>query len=156
MLSIFPDEKEKKMRLVRAFVFGFVLLSKPFVSTGATPEDAIKNVLEQQVAAWNRGDLGQFVSSYANHCTLVGSTISETTRQQVLAHYQEKYPTPAARGKLAFSGMAVHAIDARVATVTGHWHLDREAASGGPVGGVFSLVFELLDGSWQIALDHTS
>ena len=52
--------------------------------------------------------------------------------------------------------MAVHQVDERVAIVAGHWHIDRDAASGGPVGGVFSLVFELLDGNWQIVLDHTS
>ncbi len=108
------------------------------------------------MAAWNRGDLKQFVSSYASHCTLVGRTITETTREQVLEHYRQKYPSPGARGKLAFSSLVVHRIDARVATVTGHWHLTRDAALGGSVGGVFSLVFEFLDGSWQIALDHTS
>jgi len=144
------------MRLLRAFSLALLLLAPVLLSTGATPQAAIENVLDQQVQAWNRGDLKQFVSSYAQHCTLVGSTISETTREQVLAHYQQKYPSPGARGKLAFSGMTVHQVDPQVATATGHWHLDRQAASGGSVGGVFSLVFELLDGSWQIALDHTS
>jgi hypothetical protein len=129
------------MRLAGTFFIGFLLLSGLSVSTAATPEKVIQNVLQQQVEAWNR---------------LVGSTISETTREQVLAHYQQKYPSPGARGRLAFSGLAVHRLDARIATVTGHWHLDREAAFGGAVGGVFSFVFELIDGSWRIALDHTS
>ena len=144
------------MRLASTFFICLLLLSGPSVSTAATPEEVIQDVLWQQVEAWNRGDLRQFVSSYADHCTLVGSMISETTREQVLAHYQGKYPSPGARGKLAISGLAVHRLDGRVATVTGHWHLDREPAFGGAVGGVFSLVFELIDGSWRIALDHTS
>lgn len=144
------------MRFGKALVLCMLLLSVPFVSAGAAPEDAIRNVLEQQVVAWNRGDLKEFVSFYAPHCTLVGSTISEATRAQVLAHYQARYPSSGARGKLTFSGLTVHQIDARVAAVTGHWHLHREAASGGSVGGVFSLVLELVDGRWQIALDHTS
>ena len=132
-----------------------LLLAVPFAGRGTTP-DAIRSILEQQVAAWNRGDLDEFVASYAPHCTLVGRTIAETTRAQVLAHYRSKYPSRGTRGKLAFSGLAVQQIEARVAAVTGHWDLRRNAANGGPVGGVFSLVLELLDGQWQIVLDHTS
>ena len=144
------------MKLPSVLLLTCLFLSGPFVDAAAKPEDAIQNVLDQQVAAWNRGDLKQFVSFYASRCTLIGRTVAETTREQVLEHYQQKYPSPGARGKLAFSSLVVHRIDSRVATVTGHWHLTREAASGGSVGGVFSLVFELLGGSWQIALDHTS
>ena len=145
-----------QMRCVGVFILGCLLFSVPFIATGSTPEAAIQKVLEQQVLAWNRGDLTEFVASYAGQCTLVGSTISETTRAQVLAHYQQKYPSSSTRGKLAFSGLTVHSLDARVATVTGNWHFDREASSGGPVGGVFSLVFESLNGHWEIVLDHTS
>ena len=145
------------MRFVGATVIGCLLLALPVAGTGEYPREAVQNVLEQQVAAWNRGDLKQFVSSYAEHCTLVGNSIMEISRDQVLAHYQQKYPSSDARGKLAFSGLIIHQVDDRVATVTGHWHIDRKAAlGGGHVDGVFSLVLTSIDGSWQIALDHTS
>ena len=142
------------MKLAGAFVLVCLAFAGPLVS--ATPESAIKAVLESQVAAWNQGNLMQFVAPYAQHCTLVSSTISETTREQVLEHYQHKYPSTGAMGRLAFSELNVHSIEAHVAIVTGRWRLARDAHSGGPVGGVFSLVFELVGGSWQIALDHTS
>ena len=135
-------------------LFCFVLTGR--ASAGATPEESIRKVLDEQAAAWNRGDLREFAASYREHCTLVGATINETSRDEVLAHYQQKYPSRGAMGKLAFSGITVHPVDARVATATGHWRLDRDAASGGPVGGLFSLVFEFLHNSWQIVLDHTS
>lgn len=144
------------MRFAGAIFLSCLLLSVLGANPQTTPEDMIQHVLVQQVAAWNRGDLTQFVSSYATHCTLVGSSISATTREQVLAHYEQKYPSPGARGTLSFSGTILHPLDARVATVTGHWHVDRAAAYGGSIGGVFSLVFESIDGSWLIVLDHTS
>lgn len=144
------------MRFARWFVLGCLCLLGFFGSAGATPGDDIRRILDGQAAAWNRADLKQFVASYAEHCTLIGAAIDETTREGVLAHYRRKYPTPGAMGKLMFSGIAVHSVDAHVATATGHWHLDRNAISGGSVGGVFSLVVELLDGHWQIVLDHTS
>ena len=133
-----------------------ILLWASSLLPGAAFDDAIKRVLTDQVSAWNRGDLKEFVSSYADHCTLVGTTIAETTRAQVLEHYQQKYPSAGARGKLTFSDLKVHQVDGQTAIVTGRFHLDRDKASGGPAGGVFSLVFELIGSKWQIILDHTS
>ena len=144
------------MKWLKVFALGWLLLAMPGLSVAADKEEAIQQILEQQVKAWNRGELTQFVASYAEHCTLVGSTIEETTRREVLAHYQRKYPSEDSRGKLSFSGLTIHRLDAQVATVTGHWHLDRKSSAGGPVGGLFSLVFKLTDGKWQIAVDHTS
>lgn len=127
----------------------------PVVAAPAA-EDAIAGVLHDQVVAWNRGDLPAFVQSYAPHCTLVGNGIAELTREQVLAHYREKYPSAAVRGVLTFSGLAVHLLDDQSATATGHWRVERDKSAGGGVGGVFSVVLKLVDGSWQIVLDHTS
>ena len=98
------------------------------IDVGAqTPSALIRNVLDRQTAAWNRGDLEQFVLTYAERCTLIGKQISEVTREQVLAHYQEKYPTSAAMGKLAFSNITVTPLDRQVALVTGEWHLAAES-----------------------------
>lgn len=144
------------MKSLRWLIVAAVCFAGPLLSGGPTPEADIRKVLDEQAVAWNRGDLKAFVESYARHCTLVGTAITETSREQVLAHYQQKYPSPGAMGKLEFSGIAIHLVDGRVATATGHWHLNREAAYGGPVGGVFSLVLELTKGNWQIVLDHTS
>ncbi len=122
----------------------------------AQPSDDIKAALTEQTAAWNHADIPRFVATYAEHCTLVGSGISHVSRGEVLAHYRSKYPSAAEMGKLTFSDLAVSLLDDRHATAVGRWHLDRDVASGGPVGGVFSLVFEKQSNAWVIILDHTS
>lgn len=122
----------------------------------ADPKTAIVHVLNDQMGAWNRGDVAGFSASYAEHCTLIGKTVTEVTREQVLAHYRERYPTPEAMGHLAFSNLQVRLLDDHFATATGKWQLERTATGGGPVGGVFSLVLEFKDGAWRILLDHTS
>jgi uncharacterized protein (TIGR02246 family) len=134
------------------------ILSPALLGSGANTAEAwITAVLNEQVDAWNSGDLEKFVSSYAPKCTFVGGNqVSETTRADVLAHYEKKYPSREARGKLTFSGLTVHLLDAEIATVTGHFHLDRGPSGGGPAGGVFSLVFKRIEGNWKIVLDHTS
>ena len=144
----------RAMKLLGVCGIACVLLVSP--SRGETPQEAVRNVLTEQAAAWNRGDLPQFVDSYAEHCTLVGKQVATLTRVEVLAHYREKYPSRAAMGTLTFSNVIADFLDERVATVTGYWHLDRERGAGGAVGGVFSLVLRLDGGKWEILLDHTS
>ena len=136
--------------LLFAFLLPFRLISSE------TPEALIRSALDEQVAAWNQGDLPRFVTTYAEHCTLVGVQISHVTRSEVLAHYREKYPNRARMGRLTFSGLEVTVLDAGNAMAVARWHLDRSSDAGGPVGGVFSLVFQKQNNSWVIILDHTS
>ena len=124
-------------------------------AAGADASGEIRAVLMTQAEAWNRGDLESFMSSYAEDCTFMGTPVMHG-RAQVLARYRGVYPTGGAMGKLTFSSLNVQLLDAHVATVIGDWHLQRDAVSGGNVGGYFSLVLANRDGTWRILLDHTS
>jgi uncharacterized protein (TIGR02246 family) len=119
-------------------------------------QEQVKAVLAEQTSAWNSANLVRFAATYADHCTLVGSGISEVSRDEVLAHYRKEYPTPQRMGHLTFSDMKVRLLDADHAVVVARWRLDRGVASGGVAQGVFSLVLEDQHGSWLIILDHTS
>jgi uncharacterized protein (TIGR02246 family) len=130
-----------------------LLLTLPVQAFDA--ESDIKAVLTTQVDAWNKGDIPAFVTTYTEDCIFVGKPILQG-RAQLLARYQKRYPTPDAMGHLTFSNLAVHILDKDVAMVTADWHLDRNTAGGGPVGGYFSLVLHRQNGQWKIALDHTS
>jgi uncharacterized protein (TIGR02246 family) len=118
-------------------------------------ETKISAELSEQVQAWNRGDIPGFVQTYAEDCTFVGKQILQG-RAQLLARYRKSYPSPAAMGRLSFQHLSIRALDGQVAIVTGEWHLDRPGSAGGPAGGVFSLVWQLRNGHWRIALDHTT
>lgn len=109
-----------------------------------------------QVDAWNRGDLSAFIQGYAEDCTFVSSSSAISGRDSVLARYKQRYSSRAAMGTLTFSDLVVRQVDSNVATVTGHFALARSASAGGPASGIFSLVFRLKMGRWQIVLDHTS
>jgi uncharacterized protein (TIGR02246 family) len=115
----------------------------------------IENVLTTQTQAWNRGDIPKFVTTYAENCIFVGKQMLQG-RSKLLARYRKTYPSPESMGRLTFQNLTVRQVDAQVATAVGEWHIDRPSASGGPVGGVFSLVLQLRDGTWQVVLDHTS
>jgi uncharacterized protein (TIGR02246 family) len=141
---------------LRVSILAAVALMNFVASAGTAATEAdIKSILTTQAEAWNRGDLATFVTTYADDCTFVGKQILKG-RSNLLARYQKRYPSPESMGKLTFQNLEVHQLDDQVATAIGEWHLDRTSASGGPIGGVFSLVLQLRHGTWQIVLDHTT
>jgi ketosteroid isomerase-like protein len=118
-------------------------------------QSAVTAVLNDQVAAWNRGDVEAFMSGYWNSPDLTFAGSSGITRgfQPVLERYRKNYPDQKAMGQLDFSQLEVHPLGQDAALVLGRWHLTRDS---GEVGGVFSLVFRRFPDGWKIIHDHTS
>ena len=127
----------------------------------ASDEAAIRGVLDAQAAAWNRGDVITFMQGYRNSptTTFVGKTIQHGY-DNILARYQKGFAGKEKMGQLTFTDLEVRQLDGHFATVTGHFHLARNAAGGGDAQGIFSLVFEKTKektgSGWKIILDHTS
>ncbi len=120
-------------------------------------EDAIRQVLADQQAAWNRGDIVTFMRGYDDspQTTFIGKSI-EHGYQRILARYRRNYASREAMGQLVFSDLDVRMLGPEHAVVTGHFHLTRTQAGGGDAAGAFSLVFEKKAADWKIILDHTS
>ncbi len=129
-------------------------LALPLLADSATD---IKQVLDDQVAAWNRGDVGAFMQGYEDSpsTTFVGSAVTKG-HAAVLARYLKNYPTKEKMGTLRFSDLDVNVLDAGYAVVVGRFHLDRGKEAGGEAKGIFTLLFRRTDGGWKIILDHTS
>jgi ketosteroid isomerase-like protein len=138
---------------VMMFVLPFILSAQ-----SATPEaQAIRAVLDKQVADWNRGDIETFATGYKNSpdVLFIGSKISRGYAQ-MLDTYRKGYSTKEKMGTLRFTGLEVQPLDERFATVTGNFHLERAAAGGGNADGHFLLVFEKTPAGWKIIRDDTT
>ena len=120
-------------------------------------ESQIRQVLTDQVSAWNKGDIDAFMRGYQDspETTFIGKTVHHGW-QQVLERYKRGYPTKEAMGTLDFSDLNVRMLGADHAVVTGKFHLARSTAGGGDAKGVFSLVWEKTAEGWKIILDHTT
>ncbi|HET6432714.1 SgcJ/EcaC family oxidoreductase [Dyella sp.] len=124
---------------------------------------AIRAVLAEQQAAWNRGDVESFMHGYkdAADTTFVGSSVRQGY-QAILASYREHYAGREQMGQLTFSGIDVRLLPCadggvRYAVVTGRFHLDRTAhGSVAADDGVYSLLWEKTPAGWKIILDHSS
>jgi ketosteroid isomerase-like protein len=126
------------------------------VSAGdAAASTAIRAVLDEQQAAWNRGDVTAFMKGYWNSPDLTFAGSSGITRgwEPVTARYRKNYPDAAAMGHLDFSDIEIRELGSNASLVLGRWRLKR--ANDAP-GGVFTLVFERFPEGWRIIHDHTS
>lgn len=122
-----------------------------------SPEQAIRQVLDTQVAAWNRGDIPAFMSGYENAptTTFIGAAVTRGY-QPVLENYKKRYPTREKMGMLTFSDIEIRMLGSDHASVIGRFHLKRTAEGGGDAKGIFTLLFRNTPGGWKIILDHTS
>ena len=123
----------------------------------APPERDIRQVLDDQVAAWNRGDIPAFMEGYdKSEATTFVSTAVTKGHAQVLANYLKRYPTREKMGTLRFTDLEIRMLGSEYASVIGRFHLDRSTEAGGEAAGIFTLVFHRGPHGWKVILDHTS
>jgi uncharacterized protein (TIGR02246 family) len=122
-----------------------------------TPEQNIRKVLDDQVAAWNRGDIEAFMVGYDNSpkTAFIGSSVQHGW-ENVRQNYHARYPTAEKMGKLDFTILEVNLLNADYANVVGKFHLARTQQGGGDASGVFTLLFHKTPQGWRIIQDHTS
>lgn len=141
-------------------IFAIVILAFALTSFGqstAQKEKAvadIKAVMNEQAAAWNRGDLESFMAGYWKSDQLVFVS-SRVTRgwQPTLDNYKKSYPDKAAMGTLSFTDLEVTVLSKDAAVVLGSWMLKREKDEP---KGKFTLIFRKFKEGWRIVHDHTT
>lgn len=116
---------------------------------------AITKVLKTQEAAWNRGDIGEFMFGYwrSKYTEFENESGIYQGWDDVLKRYEKTYPNRAAMGQLTFSGLEIHVLSTNSAYVIGKYRLEREKDHP---GGVFTLIFRKFDDGWKIVNDHTT
>jgi len=120
-------------------------------------QEAIKQVMIQQEAAWNRGDLEGFMAGYWNSPDLTfysGANIASGW-QAALDRYRKSYQGEGREmGHLDFSDLNIQSLGPDAAFVRGAWKLTMK--DGKTPHGLFTLVFHKFLGGWRIIHDHTS
>jgi len=144
----------KNFFLVMLLIFGAV--SAAFAqSKDEKIKGEVRKVMDEQVAAWNRGDIEGFMKGYWNSPAMTfvsGDTVTKGW-QPTLERYKKSYDTRAKMGVLSFSELEITVTGKGSAVVLGRFTLVREADK--PTG-MFTLNFRKLKDGWKIILDHTS
>jgi beta-aspartyl-peptidase (threonine type) len=122
----------------------------------ADAKQAVRKVLDDQVKAWNKGDLNGYMDGYWNSPQLSFFSGGKKTRgwQATLDRYRKKYQGEGKEmGKLAFKDLKIDMLGETHALVRGGWEL---ALTKERAGGLFTVIFAKTSGGWRIIHDHTS
>ncbi len=149
--SGFPHEQDQFLSMA-ATCWSVIALLQGEPELQASP--AVQ-VLLNQAAAWNRGDIEGFLDSYWKSDQLSFSAEGATTRgwQATAERFRQRYATKEAMGRLTFSHLEETPLGADAALVLGNWRVDRDEQ---PLAGNFSVILRRLDERWVIVHDHTS
>jgi ketosteroid isomerase-like protein len=129
-------------------------LASPATRTWAG-EAQIRELLDTQTAAWNRGDVDAFMAGYwkSEQTEFVGANGITRGWQAVHDRYVRIYPDTKAMGRLSFSNLEVHPVCANAAYAIGQFQLEREHDRP---AGIFTLNFRKFPEGWRIVADHTT
>jgi ketosteroid isomerase-like protein len=140
---------------MKKFFFVSFLLATTTLFAQSNSETAIRKILDEQTAAWNRGDIDHFMNGYWENDSLMFIGKSGVTYgwNNTLKNYKKGYPDTAAMGKLTFTLIQVKKLSKEYYHITGKWFLKR---SIGDIGGHYTLLFRKINGRWVIVSDHSS
>lgn len=144
---------------VLAALFTSLIFAMPPVAQSAGNSDAseIRQVIEQQQQAWNRGDLEAFMAGYWNSPELTFFSGAHESKgwQAALDRYKKSYQSAGHEmGKLEFENLRIEMLGPDAAFVRGEFHLTM--SDGKTPRGLFTLIFRKFPGGWKIVHDHSA
>jgi len=125
-------------------------------SSDADAEQAIRSVLDQQVAAWNRGDIKDFMSGYWNSPDLIYVGNTKVTRgwQTLLGRFEELSKSSGGQiGTLELPETQISVLSPDSALV---WGTYRVLQPGQDRKGLYTLVLRRFQEGWRTVYDRTS
>jgi beta-aspartyl-peptidase (threonine type) len=117
---------------------------------------AIQKVIDNQAAAWNKGDLEGFMAGYWKSDDLTFFSGKDKTKgwKATLERYRKRYQAKDKEmGKLTFSELQVEPLGTDGAWVRGSWKVVTKKET---LQGLFTLIFKKTADGWRIVHDHTS
>jgi len=156
------------MRKIVALIGVLLLLAATLpAQTGATAETksgdatraeaAIRAELEEQVAAWNRGDLKGYMRGYwhSPELTFFAGSKESSGWEAAYQRYRTAYSgEDKEMGRLEFSNIRIEVLSPESAFVRGGWQLTMK--DGSQRRGLFTVVVKKLSEGWRIIHDHSS
>jgi len=120
----------------------------------AAARSAVLALLAHGAAAWNRGDLADFVSDYSPDASFVTSRSVLHGRAGIQARYAPRFAPGGGRDSLYFQDVEVDVLGPDALNAIAYYVLQRgdSVTARGPT----SLVMRYRDGRWFIVHDHSS
>lgn len=130
-------------------------LHKSVASPGRVQQE-IQHVLDDQTAAWNRGDLESFMIGYWHSPELSFFSGGDHKHgwQETIDRYRARYQSEGKEmGKVTFNDVQIDMLAPDSAWVRGRWQV---VTAKNTMGGLFTLIMKKRPEGWRIVHDHTS
>ena len=136
--------------------FGLLLPLLGQASGSDPPLKQVRQILDDQVVAWNKGDLDGFMVGYwkSPELTFFSGNSKSAGWQATLDRYRKRYQAEGKEmGRLGFKEITIELIGKDHAFVKGRYELTltKENATG-----IFTLLMKKMPEGWRIVHDHTS
>lgn len=144
-----------KVILFSVFLVGCLEVVKKKPATD--DRELIEGIMAAQEAAWNKGEIEEFMTGYwaSDSLTFVGKSGLNQGWQKTLDNYKKGYPDRAAMGQLKFTNLHFSPLGTDFYHVIGKWELTRDSSLDN-LAGHYSLVWQKRNGAWCIISDHSS
>lgn len=144
----------RKLLLFLTLLAGCTEKPKPVSFDKSAEDQAIRKVLDLQIAAWNEANIDEFMKGYwkSDSIYFIGSKITSGW-DSTMARYKRTYQGAAGMGKLRFEILQMDFVSSDACLVTGKYFLTREKDNP---SGIFTLLFRKKKEGWVIVYDHTS
>jgi len=121
----------------------------------AAEERAIRQMIADMEAAWNRGDFPGYMRGFKNpDVVFVSRGRFQRDWQGTLDHYVRDYgAAPERRGRLHFFDVRVELLGPDAAQLISRYRLE---GGGRPQDGINTRLMRKVDDRWVIALNHVS
>ena len=143
--------------ITRAVFLGLAaaFAASPTLADDAAEKDAIRKVIADMEAAWNRGDFRRYMDGFLNPgVVFVSRGRFQDGWQGTLDHYVRDYGgAPEKRGRLRFFDVQIDMLAPDAAQLISRYTLDRPQS---PQDGINTRLMRKVAGRWVVALNHVS
>jgi uncharacterized protein (TIGR02246 family) len=155
------DEEESLIKTHAAYMLPILLATAASAAPQAPAKNveaekaAIRAVIADMEAAWNRGDFRGYMAGFKNpDVVFVSKGQFQRDWQGTLDHYVRDYGgAPERRGRLHFWDIRIEMLAPDAAQLISRYRLDRPE---NPQDGINTRLMRKVGGKWVIALNHVS
>ncbi len=112
-------------------------------------------LFESSCSAWNRGDVGGYLSCYwhSDKVRWVSGGSVQRGFEAIASAFKERFGSPDSMGRLEVADLEVQLLGENDALAFGAWTQTTRTAGH---RGVFTVHLKKIDGEWLIVSDHSS
>ena len=141
-------------KLYRLLILITILFSGSSAFSQSADEKLILKVIEDEVVAWNRGDIEAYVQFYTpdDSCRMIYRSGITYGRDSILAFYKKNWPKER-MGVLTLDQTTMEKVSNTYYFVTGRFTV---VTGGETIRGRYSSLMKKVNGKWYIYTDHSA